>query len=41
MIDKVPLVQPESIFKMYWDLFAVVFRIILVVLIPLEVAFKT
>jgi hypothetical protein len=26
---------------MYWDLFAVVFRIILVLLVPLEVAFNT
>ncbi|CAD8105660.1 unnamed protein product [Paramecium sonneborni] len=41
LIDKIPLIQSESLFKMQWDLFAVVFRIILVFLIPLEVAFQT
>ncbi|CAD8086638.1 unnamed protein product [Paramecium primaurelia] len=40
-INLIPLIQPESLFKIYWDLFAVVFRIILVILIPLEVAFHT
>ncbi|CAD8097569.1 unnamed protein product [Paramecium sonneborni] len=41
IINLIPLIQPESLFKIYWDLFAVIFRIILVILIPLEVSFHT
>lgn len=40
IINKIPIAQPESLFKMLWDFFASVFRIMLVLLIPLEIAFE-
>ncbi|CAD8103191.1 unnamed protein product [Paramecium sonneborni] len=40
IIHKIPIIQPESIFKMYWDIFTSFFRLILLVLVPLEIAFK-
>ncbi|CAD8198652.1 unnamed protein product [Paramecium pentaurelia] len=39
--NKIPLVQPENDFKLYWDIFASFFRVILVVLVPLEISFHT
>ncbi|CAD8116561.1 unnamed protein product [Paramecium sonneborni] len=39
LVNKIPIIQPESRFKMIWDFFASFFRIILVLLIPLEIAF--
>ncbi|CAK79092.1 unnamed protein product (macronuclear) [Paramecium tetraurelia] len=39
--NKIPLIQPESDFKLYWDIFASLFRIILVILAPLEISFTT
>ncbi|CAD8187429.1 unnamed protein product [Paramecium pentaurelia] len=40
IIHKIPIIQPESLFKMYWDFFTSFFRIILLILVPLEIAFK-
>ncbi|CAD8200380.1 unnamed protein product [Paramecium pentaurelia] len=40
VVNRIPIVQPESRFKMIWDFFASFFRIILVLLIPLEIAFE-
>ncbi|CAK93714.1 unnamed protein product (macronuclear) [Paramecium tetraurelia] len=40
IIHKIPIIQPESLFKMYWDFFTSIFRIILLILVPLEIAFK-
>ncbi|CAD8200400.1 unnamed protein product [Paramecium pentaurelia] len=39
--NKIPLVQPENDFKLYWDIFASLFRVILVILVPLEISFHT
>ncbi|CAD8107182.1 unnamed protein product [Paramecium primaurelia] len=40
IINKIPIIQPESLFKMYWDFFTSIFRILLLILVPLEIAFK-
>ncbi|CAD8200745.1 unnamed protein product [Paramecium octaurelia] len=40
IITKIPIIQPESLFKMYWDFFTSIFRILLLILVPLEIAFK-
>ncbi|CAD8093901.1 unnamed protein product [Paramecium primaurelia] len=40
IINKIPIIQPESRLKMIWDFFASFFRILLVILIPLEIAFQ-
>ncbi|CAD8200979.1 unnamed protein product [Paramecium pentaurelia] len=40
IVNKIPIIQPESRLKMIWDFFASFFRIILVILIPLEIAFQ-
>ncbi|CAD8109319.1 unnamed protein product [Paramecium sonneborni] len=37
----IPLIQPESIFKMYWDFFVTFIRGILVCLVPLEISFNS
>ena len=39
IVNKIPIIQPESRLKMIWDFFASFFRILLVILIPLEIAF--
>ncbi|CAD8070708.1 unnamed protein product [Paramecium sonneborni] len=41
IVNKIPLIQPESDFKLYWDIFASLFRLILVFLVPLEISFTT
>jgi hypothetical protein len=38
-IIKIPLVQPESMCKIIWDLFTTTIRIIFFLLIPVELAF--
>ncbi|CAD8090681.1 unnamed protein product [Paramecium sonneborni] len=40
IVKKIPIIQPESRLKMIWDLVASFFRILLVILVPLEIAFQ-
>ncbi|CAD8070740.1 unnamed protein product [Paramecium sonneborni] len=40
IVNKIPIIQPESRLKMIWDFFASFFRILLVILVPLEIAFQ-
>ncbi|CAD8100391.1 unnamed protein product [Paramecium primaurelia] len=41
IISCIPLIQPESMFKMYWDFFVTFIRGILVFLVPLEISFNS
>ncbi|CAD8116581.1 unnamed protein product [Paramecium sonneborni] len=41
VVSKIPIIQPENDFKLYWDIFASLFRVILVILVPLEISFET
>ncbi|CAK61372.1 unnamed protein product (macronuclear) [Paramecium tetraurelia] len=41
VISCIPLIQPESMLKMYWDFFVTFIRGILVFLVPLEISFNS
>ncbi|CAK61356.1 unnamed protein product (macronuclear) [Paramecium tetraurelia] len=40
ILSKIPQVHPESLKKIVWDYFTIVFRLLLLILIPLEIAYN-
>ena len=40
LISKIPLIHPETPKKIVWDYSTIVFRLILLILIPLEISYK-
>jgi hypothetical protein len=39
-LDRIPVLQPESGYKIVWDYFATLARVILLIFIPLEIAYQ-
>jgi hypothetical protein len=39
-INKIPVIHPESTKKLIWDYFMTSLRIVLMILLPMEIAFQ-